>query len=270
MIPPTRHPLPQVIRKRRRVEQELIRIQGLDGNEQHRLQGLQGRNDIAHVPPLHDKGIICQSRLVGLEGFLLTAFDDFFQHPATLIDEFCCNAHFLQCLPASFHLVPGICQLQFQEFLRCADGFLMGFSPIDTVVPQEIGIFRIPQLITIFPLQHFGLTDIRVVFRLQAALTGKIVIVLVRADVPILPGNLFTKTHSALPDFIEFCISKRRVAFFGLFKENGVGPLGCPVPFADPAGKAAHGIIALSLGNAVCPGFPVLQHLVNRHFPILP
>ena len=251
MIPPARHPLPQVIRKRRRVEQEFIRIQGLDGNEQHRLQGLQGRNDIAHVPPLHDKGMICQSRLVGLEGFLLTAFDDFLQHPAALIDEFCRNTHFLQRFSASFHLVPGICQLQFQEFFYRADSFLMGFSPIDAVVPEEIGTFRIPQLITIFPLQHFGLTDIRVVFRLQAALTGKIVIVLVRTDVPVLPGNAFTKTHSTLPDFIEFRISKRRVAFFGFFKKNRVCPLCCSIPFDDPAGKAAHGIIALSLGNAV-------------------
>ena len=78
-----------------------------------------------------------------------------------------------------------------------------GFSPIDTVVPKEIGTFRIPQLITIFPLQHVGLTDIRVVFRLQAALTGKIVSVLFRTDVPFLTGNALTKTQSTLPDFIK-------------------------------------------------------------------
>ena len=195
--------------------------------------------------------MICQSRLVGLEGFLLTAFDDFLQHPAALIDEFCRNTHFLQRFSASFHLVPGICQLQFQEFFYRADSFLMGFSPIDAVVPEEIGTFRIPQLIAIFPFQHFGLADIRVVFRLEAAPAGKIVIVLFRTDVPFLSGNAFTKTHSALPDFIEFCIRKRRVAFFGFLKENRVCPLGRSVAFDDPAGKAAHGIIALSLGNAV-------------------
>ena len=134
-------------------------------------------------------------------------------------------------------------QLQVKELLGCPVGFLFGFVPDRIVVVQEVCTWMESKLIAVLPLQHFRLTNIRIIARFQGAeLTHRNRgVELLRRNISGLFRNCLLELPGTLPNPIELSVRQRRITLCCFLHEDTVR---CDVP-AEPLdqfpGETAHG-----------------------------
>ena len=142
-------------------------------------------------------------------------------------------------------------QLQVKELLGCPVSFLFGFIPDRIIVVQEICARMESKLVAVLPLQHFRLTDIGIIARLQGAELAhrNRGVELLRRNISGLFRNRLLELPGALPNPIKLGIRQRRITLCCLLHEDTVR---CNVP-AEPLdqfpGETAHGGVSASFFN---------------------
>ena len=252
MLLPAFETIAQAIRRLRRVQEQRIGVEVLQGNRHQRLGHLHRGVDVFDIPSAHHELVVRDGRQV------------FGQQLHLLVGE---TVHSLLAAGKRFFVSAGIehgllrgeheqfrvGKLLVQKLDRRAKCCFLRLFPIGAVVAKKVRGRVKTDLVAVLMGQHLRLTDVAVVLRLQATgRTGKLGDVeLLRRDIVCCRCDDRFKLPGTAPDLHELVIVQRRIALGGLVQKDLVRGVVPAVALDHATGETAHGAVAAAFLNNV-------------------
>ena len=219
------------------VQEILVLVQQVQVDLHHRLCRLHGGDDVLHIPPLHNKGLVGQSAEQGEVGVQLIGLDLFFQCLTAGHNRFFRYTQRDQTILCCLHRVRGILQLAVQQVDYQAHGLRLRLVPFLSGKAQVIRPGGVCQFPGTLGGDDLCLSDIGVVRRFQIA-EG---VVFFRRDIARLLLCPFHCAGGAAPDLCQLIILKGRITFFRFPQEHLMRFVGIAEPLHDLSGTPAQG-----------------------------
>ena len=252
MLLPAFETVAQAIRCLRRVQEQRIGVEVLQGNRHQRLGHLHRGVDVFDIPSAHHELVVRDGRQVLSQQFHLLVGETV-HSLLTAVERFFVCAGIEHSLLGGEHEQFRVGKLLVQKLDRRAKCCFLRLFPIGAVVPEEVRRRVKADLVAILMGQHLRLTDVAVVLRLQATgRTGKLGDVeLLRRDIVCCRCDDRFKLPGTAPDLHELVIVQRRIALGGLVQKDLVRGVVPAVALDHATGETAHGAVAAAFLNNV-------------------